>query len=641
MSARFAPVFLTRDEVSLLKKRIAGEPWAQDIANKALFEPARRDDQRAIHIPPPFWAEYASFHDPQTGAPLSFDPDKRGAYSTPDGRELRSPELDWGWDAICHDQNANAMRRWAMAGMLQEDAGLLGKARELLTEYANGYGTYPPRGRQSATWGKLYYQALNESVWAISALWATECLWHADALSEKELTGLRDQLFFPLADLVWGEWYFIHNIRKWHNAAIGCIGLAFGERSLVRHAIFGDKGFRQQLVDGYRWKDGFSCEGTVGYHGYGMAAMVFLSEAMHRHGFDPYHDPHLRRALLAPFELAQPDGTPPTLGDMFRSRALPTRLYATALGRYPDDPPMRAAASVAFRQWEAAGCVADFESSAWNNSTAYFGRSEVDWILHGPPPDEAECQSPGKSVIFPDTGMAIARPEPGSYLLVKTFAKTGNHDHFDRLGIVWWEDGRCWLDDPGTCYYSHPNHEGWFKHTIAHNTACIDGKKQERGTGRILHATEFRINAEAHPYPSLGSQVRFHRSLERQPGGWRDTFQSCGHAHSVLLFYHPRGEWVNRPAQGQPATIEMEGLSPGLPQGLRSIPVSDLESPLIFRQGEALLEITPVDMPEDAILLTGGAPGDPQNQGKMVPFLAFSSHRPNAVFTTNLQTKHP
>lgn len=636
MVTEFSPVFLTADEVQLLKKRIAGEKWAADIALKALFGPAEQDAGRAIVIPAPFHAEDAYFNDPLTGAPLEFDPKVRGPHRTSDGRELRSAEMDWAWDAICHDQNANAMRRCALAGLLKNDARLLGHARHLLLEYGRRYAAYPPRGRQSATWGKLFYQALNESVWAISALWTAECLWHADALPPEELAALRDDLFFPLVDLVWGEWYFIHNIRMWHNAAIGCIGLAFGDRTMVRHAVFGDKGFRQQLVDGYRWKDGFSCEGTVGYHGYGMSAMLFLAEAMQRNGFDPYHDPHLRRAVLAPYAVAQPNGAPPALGDMYFSRSLPTRLYAVALGRYPSDPAVRAAASLAFSQWSDAGCAADYEAAAWNNTTAYYGRSEVDWILHGPPPGADVTQPPAASVVFPDTGLGIARPgtgSSGSYLLLKAFAHTGNHDHFDRLSIVWWENNTCWFDDPGTCYYSHPNHEGWFKHTIAHNTACLDGKRQERCSARITKASETEIEAETRPYPATNPRAVFSRRLERVPGGWRDTFRISGAKHQVLLFFHPRGLWVNPPPHAEPASLDVEGVAAGLPTNLRSIDLSRIERPLVFKQGKSTMHFEVIDSPRDTVLFLGEAPGDPQNQKKLSPFLALSSASAETSFT--------
>lgn len=350
----FHPIFLTPDEIALLRKRLADRA-CRPIAEKALLKPARRDLEQPWQIPGPFWAEDANFCDSLTGAPLIYDPRQRGRYESSSGAWVEGPAHDWAWNNITHTRLANRARRGALAGLLTEDIRLLEESKKILLAYAQTYLDYPPRGRQSSTWGRLYHQALDESVWSLSLLWTTECLWHAGQLTAEELDFVFDNLFLPISDLVWGEWYAIHNIRMWHNAAIGCIGLACRDRRLIAHAIHGDKGFRQQLVDGYRWKDGLSCEGTLGYHGYGLTAMLFLAEAMQRQGFDPYHDPHLLRAILVPFRTIQPDGTPPNLGDMVRSRSLPTRLYATALGRYPDHPEIRAAAALAFSQWQEAG----------------------------------------------------------------------------------------------------------------------------------------------------------------------------------------------------------------------------------------------------------------------------------------------
>jgi hypothetical protein len=629
----FRPVFLTEEEVTLIRSRIRQEEWASSIARQVLLDPALLAAKRPLQIPAPFFAGQAFFNDPETGAPLNFDPDSRGRYKTADGRWIESPALDWGWDAISHDQNANAMRKCALAGMLYEDAGLLGKAKEILFAYSTTYPARPPRGRQSATWGKLYYQALNESVWAISALWTAECLWLAHALSTSELEKVRDDLFFPLADLVWGEWYFIHNIRMWHNAAIGMIGLAFQDRNLIRHAIFGDKGFRQQLVDGYRWQDAFSCEGTVGYHGYGLTAMLFLAEAMARNGFDPYHDPHFRRALAAPFALVQPDGTPPTLGDMFHAKAIPTRLYATTLGRYPDDALLTQASALAFAQWKESGFQPDFESSSWNNTTGYFGRSEVDWILHGPPPDSN--QSGGESlVVFQDTGMAVSRPEPGSYLLLKAFGQTGAHDHYDRLGIIWWEQGVCWFEDPGTCYYSHPNHEGWFKHTVSHNTACVDERAQERGTARLLGAEAGVLEGEARPYPESAPQIRFYRKLERIAHGWKDEFKIEGETRQAALFFHPRGNLKNQTDGFEPCRLRIAKANPNLPANAKGILLSRFSEPVRIEKSGYVLILRFVDYPEDTQLIIGEAPANPQQQKDHQPMLALLTGTSDPTFIT-------
>jgi hypothetical protein len=361
--------------------------------------------------------------------------------------------------------------------------------------------------------------------------------------------------------------------------------------------------------------------------------MLFLAEAMARNGFDPYHDPHLRRAFAAPFALVQPDGTPPTLGDMFHAKAIPTRFYATTLGRYPDDAVLTQASALAFAQWKETGFQPDFESAAWNNTTAYFGRSEVDWILHGPPPEWKE--SNGESlVVFQDTGMAVSRPEPGSYLLLKAFGKTGAHDHYDRLGIIWWEKGICWFEDPGTCYYSHPNHEGWFKHTISHNTACVDQMPQERGSARILRAEVGMLEGEARPYPDSAPQVRYTRKLERIPNGWRDEFKIEGATKEAALFFHPRGNLQNATNSFEPCNLRVAGVNPKLPVNPRGILLHQFSETVRIEKSGSILNLRFVNFPEDTRLVIGEAPANPQQQNDYQPFLALLTESSAPKFLT-------
>lgn len=634
----FHPVFLTRAEVVRLKSLLGSRPDLRAVAEKSLLGAAEKNLLDIYLIPGSFHAPEAVFSDPVTGAPLDYDPKGRGSYRTADGRVLSGPEFDWAWDAITHDRNANAARRCALAGLLTENDTLLVRAKALLFDYAEVYPGYPPHGRQSATWGKLFYQALNESVWSLSMLWATECLWHAGRLSPSELATLRDRLFFPLVDLVWGEWYFIHNIRMWHNAAIGCIGLAFQDREAIRHAIHGDKGFRQQLVDGYRWKDGFSCEGTLGYHGYGLTAMLFLAEAMQRNGYDPYHDPHLLRAILISYQMVQPDGAPPTLGDMGRAQALPTRIYATAVGRYPDHPVIAAAAALSYQQWAEREIAADPEGSKWNDSSAYYFRNEVDWLLNWdllqakPEPAQAPI------TVFPDSGIAISRPQRGSYLLLKAAARTGAHDHHDRLAFIWWENDRLWFGDPGTCYYSHPYHEGWFKHTASHNCALVDGKRQERSEGKIVDAETECLSAKAKPYPGEMPDVALSRCLRRIDQGWEDEFTLTAEKSRTLdLLFHPLAAATSLPSGGEPAEFSAEFLAPDAIRNLRQFPLADLKSPLLFNLDGQTLEITFPGFPGDAVLLLGEAPSDPQDQLRRTPFLSLRARGTNLTFQTRLR----
>lgn len=621
---------------------IENDSEALAIAEGCLFAPAKTAMTVALQIPSPCFSLQALFNDPETGAPLIYDALSPGFHRNADGKIFTGDAYDRVWNAITHDRNARAARQCALAGMMTGNSDWLDRSREILFSYAEAYQNYPPHGVLSATWGRLFHQALNESVWSISMLWTLECLWHGGRISDSEVRLLRECLFQPLADLIWGEWYFVHNIRMWHNAALGSMGLAFGDRSLIRMAIYGDKGYRQQLVDGYRWRDGFSCEGSTGYHAYGLMAMVFLAEAMSRHGYEPYRDPHLLSAMLVPYRLLQPDGSAPALGDLIPSQKLPTRLYASAIRRYEGNEEIAAISRMACRQWKDGGFAPDFEMAEWNDTTAYYGRSEVDWILSLP----ALKKTTGKlrwqgACLYGDSGLAILRPGHGSYLLLKSAAPTGSHDHFDRLGFIWWEDGICWFDDPGTCYYSHALHEGWFKHTASHNTAMVDGICQEKGEGTVDIPSENSLFAKATPYPKEMPDVRIQRRLTRIDNGWQDEFQmqACRSRQLDLLF-HPRGVLKTDLADSREGSFLATKLSPHAIRNVRTIPLIDGRAPrLFFANRDRYLEWSCERFPAGACLIVGQAPSDPRNHAVLSPFVALRAEGQSITFHTTMRSR--
>jgi hypothetical protein len=128
------------------------------------------------------------------------------------------------------------------------------------------------------------------------------------------------------------------------------------------------------------------------------------------------------------------------------------------------------------------------------------------------------------------------------------------HAHADALSVELRYGGVDVLADPGTyCYHGEPAWRSYFRSTIAHNTAEIDGRNQSSDGGPFLwlrHAKAREINvsdsgqiaswtAEHDGYLSLEPPAR-HRRCVRLDRGSRsiDIVDEIGGGHDVRLAFH-------------------------------------------------------------------------------------------------------
>lgn len=511
--------FLTIAEIEQIRELICREPRAAQIAEACVRLPAAQACRRPMVIPAPLEHGHRSYFDPATGAALLYDRQRPHEHRSPSGQVFHGPDYDRGWCDITHSFNANDARTCALSTALYGEAAAADLAKELLLRYASAYTTYPLVSRAKRLQGRLTASGLDEAVWSIGMLWAAELLWSCGQLKTADVALVRNALFVPLVELLRQQWREIHNIRSWINAAIGSAGLAFGLEDVAREAIDGPHGWHRQLHEGYR-ADGLSFEGSPGYHAYGMGAMLFLAEAMARHGREPYAEPLLLRACQAPLRLTQPDYTLPALNDYSRQAPLPTRLYGTALRRWPSDGLIAAGAAEAMRLWRANGFGPDTSCGEWNHTPAYYARQQTDWLLAWEHLNPSLRLSPEPVTCFADSGVGIIRPARRDLALLKCTRVGGSgHDHRDQLHLCWWHAGVCWLDDVGSGDYADPLHADWFAQTLAHNTVTVNRVTHERCDAHLLLCEPWRLIGQARPYPNSMPDVRLRRESTVERGG--------------------------------------------------------------------------------------------------------------------------
>jgi oligo-alginate lyase len=663
MSIVAGSVFITRQEVRALRDRVASDTGAAIVAEVSIALPARRSVELGLSIPAPHEHRYIEAICSQTGAAAVYRRDHPHEHRTETGTLLTGPAADRGWNTWMHNCNANDARTCALAWALLDDARAADHARAILMKYADQYLNYPPLGRLVASWGRVQSSALEESIWGLSLLWAADVLHQSGKLSETDLATLKLRLFEPMIDLLWGDWYCIHNIRMWINAYIGSAGLFFGDRAATRHAIFGDKGYRQQLIDGFRG-DGLHVEGSPGYHAYGATAMLMLAEAMERHDLAPYRESYLRKAMLVPFAIVQPDGTLPPLNDYWQGAQPPSRVAATMLARY-DDPQVRSIAAVAFERWWSSGAGADATGAVSNRTPAYFGRSQVDWLLAwdrlGSTVTSLQRDTtlargdwPGlreSTVELRESGVGIVRHKPDHMVLLKASKRGSGHDHHDKLGLIYWSAGTRWLSDKGSGSYTSAMHESWFKHTLSHNTVLVDGTKHERTDANLDACTLDQLGGRARPYPENMPDVRMQRRVAiSDDSTLNDTFTiRCQQPRTIEYLLHPGGVLVEHPQvcattnanfSDEPAYAHLESVRQiELDQACSHDGAGSArsEKTLRWQSGSRQFEVVLVSLPEGAQLFLAETPSNTMDRAARATSMLIRCISADATFVVRMR----
>jgi len=163
--------------------------------------------------------------------------------------------------------------------------------------------------------------------------------------------------------------------------------------------------------------------------------------------------------------------------------------------------------------------------------------------------------------LFPDAGLACVSSNDETVRLLMDFGPLGftsiaAHGHADALSLWLAIGDEYFLVDAGTyAYHSHPEWRTYFRSTVAHNTACVDGQDQSEMAGRFLwrakaHARLLRfeknseqvtIEAEHDGYARLQDPVIHRRNVSfyRNSGdvSVEDNFR-CAGRHDVELFFH-------------------------------------------------------------------------------------------------------
>lgn len=392
-----------------------------------------------------------------------------------------------------HKQNAKTMYE---AGMLYQQTGdtfYRDLIRDVLFDYADLYPTLDIHPEQkSSNKGKLFWQGLNEAWWLVYTIQGYETI--RAELSEDERAKIEDGVFNPMADFLSEgsapTFDQIHNHATWATAATGMTGYVLGQPERVEQALYGlDKsgefGFLKQLDELFS-PDGYYAEGPY-YQRYALMPFVLFSQAIERNeperGIFEHRDGIVLKAIKATMEQSYAGLFFP-INDAIREKGINTveLKYGLAIAyERTGDPQFLGAMQLQNGVVPTQGGKAALEAIAAGKAQPFAFESKS--FRDGPMGDRG--------------ALMVLRSGPNgddAAALMKATTQGLGHGHFDKLGLLYYDNGHEIVADYGASRFLNveaknggrylPENETWAKQTVAHNALVVDETSHFDGNWR-------------------------------------------------------------------------------------------------------------------------------------------------------------
>jgi len=397
---------------------------------------------------------------------------------------------------VTHEQHKANYKAIYGAGALYRltgDRAYADFARDLLLEYARLYPTLGnhPAGN-SPVKGRLFWQALNDSVWLVYSAQGYDAI--RETLTAEQRRTIDNDVFRRMTRFLSEENapYFdrIHNHATWATAGVGMTGYVLRDPELVERALNGTAhdgraGFLRQ-VDELFSPDGYYAEGPY-YQRYALAPFVIFARAIQQN--EPQRDIFGRRdgvllkavdgviqssyaGLLFPINDAMPD------------KGLDTEEIVTGVAiayAQTQDPTLLSIAQQQGRTILSPDGLAVAEGVAEGAARPFDFRSMQ--LRDGPNGDLG-------NLVFLRHGGAN-----GQALVMKNTQQGQGHGHFDRLGMLFYDNGQAVVRDYGAARFLNVEAKGgggyldendsWAMQTVAHNTLVVGETSQFGSDWRV------------------------------------------------------------------------------------------------------------------------------------------------------------
>lgn len=507
-------VLVNERELSVLRRGLTKDGWKRSLylapadlnrtvyAGSGLLSTANRWLETDIQIPERSGHYHLFFCD--CGSRLTI-PDPLqvcGQYACPECSKTYSGEqYDGAVRYMQHQQLAAAVLALALVYSIEKDRAYADKAAEILLKYCDSY----PGPHTDALNGGIMYQSLCEAVWSIPLAQAYDLIYYSRSMDEREKDRLERLLFKPVAEGLIsvgtdGNW------GSWHLSAVGVIGCAIKDSSLVHYAL---NAFRMQLLD-QLGDDGLWPESVHCYHFYPLTAFVHFAEACYRAGIDIYDwevkpGKSLKSMFTAPLSYMYPSFRIPAVNDGWYNSFLPLDLYEVAYRRW-NDSLFAWALKKGYKYGEMPVNKDQQENEVRFLRTSFyaflFGR-DLPGRSGTPVFYSHDFDTYGSSVLRNGDDIVVTF-DHGPFL---------GHGHLDKLSFTLYANDELLIPDYGTPGYGSKI-VGWYRDTAAHNTVVVDGQSQQPAKDYGLRKRcygDFIQTAEAvaeDVYPGVGHSRR-------------------------------------------------------------------------------------------------------------------------------------
>lgn len=405
---------------------------------------------------------------PTHGVRLTWDRNKPTEHGCPvDGEIHTGQPYDGAWWRWLNGLNAKACNDLGLLWQITQEKQYADKVREILLAYARYYPDYQEHGGIPYNGpGKANAQTLCEANCNIDFARGYDFI--KDELDVEEQAYIEERLLREGA-----EFLMKHRADQLHNhemkisATIGVIGLILDEQQFIDYAVNTPYGLKYQLEHGVKG-EGLWFEGSIHYHYYALQALLNFEKLACKTVHSLKTVPNFHTMLAFPLKLLINTGDFPRLNDCIAGQEKLTHSHLFEFGYREFKDPIFA--------------------SALNKIYQNEPRNNIDALLYGveniPNAPELTC----RDIHAKESGVTIMHSaEQDNMLLVKHSPYGGEHDHYDRLGLIICRHGKEILPDLGTTGYGAELHYGYYKNTLTHNTLAVAQQNQPPANPIVNH----------------------------------------------------------------------------------------------------------------------------------------------------------
>lgn len=408
---------------------------------------------------------------PEHGVRLTWDRQKPAQHCCPiDGKVFSGEPYDGAWWRGLNGLNAKACNQLGLLWQITGKQEYFDKVAALLMEYAKYYPTYEEHGGIPYNGpGKANAQTLCEANCNLDFALGYDFI--REALSPAQREYIETRLLREGAEfLMQHRSPQLHNHEMKINATIGIIGLILHDEQYIDFACNTPYGLKYQLDHGVGG-EGLWFEGSIHYHYYALQALMAFEKLARDTRYSLADHPSFLTMLAFPLKLILNTGDFPKLNDCIagQEKLNHTHLFEYAYSEFKD--PLFASALTSIYQSQ--------------------DRDNIDALLYGVetlPDVEPIASNP---IHAPQSGITLFEDaNHKNMLLLKHSPYGGEHDHYDRLGLILIKDGKEILPDLGTTGYGAELHYGYYKNSASHNTLVVNQKNQTPANPEVINYIE-------------------------------------------------------------------------------------------------------------------------------------------------------